>query len=118
MSDSRRVRSVPGDARTQPARRRWSRTGWVLLALYGLLILLCVGAALATEDPKGRFVLLQLPLALPIGGLVALGFGDALSRLSWWGAYGVVGLPTALGVYLVGALWDALLRGMRRLWFR
>lgn len=118
MSDGRRVHTVADDIRACPARWGRSRTGWVLLSLYGLLILLCLGAAFVTEDSKGRFVLLQLPLALPIGGLVALGFGDALSRLSWWGAYGVVGVPTALSVYLVGVLVDATLRRMRRLWWR
>ncbi|WP_407275804.1 hypothetical protein [Halothiobacillus sp. DCM-1] len=103
--------------KTSPASLGWRHTGWVLLGLYVLLTVLCLLAAAVTDDPKGRFVLLQLPLALPLGGLVALGFGPLLADLSWWAAYGVIGVPTALGLYAVGWGFDVLTRALYRRWF-
>ncbi len=85
--------------------RRFSRLGLGLCTIYLLLAVASVAwAALAAGDPKGRFVLLQLPIALQGAILDSLGLGPVLERLSWESAYVVLALPTFALLYLVGVL--------------
>lgn len=80
-----------------------SRIGLALCVLYAVLMGLCVWGSMAAEgDPKGAFVLLQLPLAMQLGALDWLGV-PGLSRLSWTAAYALIGLPTFALLY--GAGW-------------
>jgi hypothetical protein len=55
---------------------------------------------------KGRFVFLQLPIALQSAALQALGLSRHLQGLGWLGAYLVLGLPTLAILYLAGRLLD------------
>lgn len=96
-------------------RRAWrwfwhSPTGWVFCALYAALILLCFAVALSA-DPKGRFVIIQLPIALPMAGVIALGWERALfPYLNWITAYLVFAVPTFMSLYGLGWLLDGLRR--------
>lgn len=81
-----------------------SKIGLILCFLYSEITGLCVWASLGSPgDSKGKFVLLQLPLALQLAALDWLGLGRTLSNLSWVGAYLLVGLPTLALLY--GAGW-------------
>lgn len=80
-----------------------SKIGFILCFLYLTITGLCVGASLSSSgDPKGDFVLLQLPLALQLAALDWLGLSRILSNLSWTGAYLLIGLPTLVLLYSIG----------------
>lgn len=80
-----------------------SKIGFILCFLYSLIAGLCVLASVSsTGDPKGEFVLLQLPLALQLAALDWLGLSSALSNLSWVAAYMLIGPPTLALLYSVG----------------
>lgn len=81
-----------------------SRTGIAFCAAYVLLTICSVAWGLSTGDSKGRFVLLQLPIVLPISALVAMGAGPYLEGLSWTAAYLLFMPPTLLVLYFGGAL--------------
>lgn len=81
-----------------------SRLGLSLAGFYVVTSLLCVVAAFTTGDPKGNFVLLQLPIALQGGLLQSVGLAPLLSRLDWGTAYLLLALPTVIAQYACGAL--------------
>jgi hypothetical protein len=85
-----------------------SRVGLVFCALYALIIAACVCWAFTVGDPKGHFVILQLPIALQGTLLVSLGLLPILVHLSWFAAYLFIGLPTFMLLYLLGWLIDLL----------
>lgn len=71
--------------------------------MYALIIALCLLMMFsAGSDAKGRFVFLQLPLALQMAGLYELGGSAWLRGLSWWAAYFWIGLPTFIALYGLG----------------
>ena len=86
-----------------------SKFGFILCILYVAASGLCVWAGIASsQDPKGSFVLLQLPLALQAGLLHWLGADGFLDHLSWPAAYAAIGLPTAAALYGFGAILSSM----------
>lgn len=80
-----------------------SKTGMILCVLYAAIIALCwVLAFSAGIDAKGKFVFLQLPLALQMAGLYELGARSWLMGLSLPKAYLWIGLPTFIALYGLG----------------
>ena len=79
-----------------------SRFGIVLVMLYLILTVLTVLAAWYTGDDKGRFVLLQLPLALQMALLDTLGLMGWFAGLSWSAAYFVFVPATCICLYHLG----------------
>ena len=80
-----------------------SKVGLILCFLYSAIIGLCVWASLSSSgDPKGEFVLMQLPLTLQMAALHWLGLSSALSNLSWVGAYFLIAPPTLAVLYGLG----------------
>lgn len=78
---------------------------FILCGLYLAATVVClVWAFLASGDPKGHFVLMQLPLA-PIAAMIqAVGLGYLIRDLNWISAY-VVLFSLSLGfLYLMGWL--------------
>lgn len=93
--------------------RRVSLTGLALCLPYAAAIALCLwGAHDAGGDDKGRFVLLQLPIALQSAALHALGLSRWLHGMSWTIAYLLLVPPMFAGGYLLG---HALEAGVRRI---
>jgi hypothetical protein len=79
-----------------------SKTGMAFCLIYMLIIILCCSLALwADGDPKGQFVLLQLPLALQLGILHKIGL-DTLLPNSWFVGYLVIVPPTFAPLYCFG----------------
>lgn len=88
-----------------PLPKSMNRLGLALCALYGTIIAVCVALAItAGDDPKGRFVFLQLPIAPQAAALDALGLGWLIERLTWGTAYLVLATPTLAMLYLAGRL--------------
>ncbi len=80
-----------------------SRIGKVLCLIYALIIVACFTVAYSADgDFKGQYVFLQLPIALQMFGIDAIGLSSKLQNLSWVGAYVLLGLPTFLLLYFVG----------------
>lgn len=95
-----------------------SKLGLILCTLYVTISALCIWAGVASSDPKGSFVLLQLPLALQATLLHSLGVDRFLGNLSWPTTYAVLGLPTLAILYSVGAaigsITQHLVRGVQQ----
>lgn len=82
---------------------RLSRLGTAFALLYLLPTLACMVMALSSaSDPKGYFVLLQLPIALQMAALSALGMADSFRDISWVEGYLLLGLPVVLALYGLG----------------
>ncbi|MGB3433450.1 hypothetical protein [Achromobacter sp.] len=95
---------------------KWlSWTGIVFAALYLAIVILCVAGALSADgDDKGRFVLLQLPLAPQLALLHELNLDRLLGDLSWVGGYLLIGLPTLALFYFAGWILEQLVRAAFR----
>lgn len=81
---------------------RLSRLGTVFCLIYLLPAIVCVAMALSSGDSKSRFVLLQLPIALQISALDAMGFRESLHGLSWPAAYLLLCVPVVAALYCIG----------------
>lgn len=80
-----------------------SRIGLFFCALYALAIVCCLVFSLsASGDPKGQFVLTQLPICLQAFVLDAIGLGSILEGLGFVNAYLFIAPPTFAVLYLIG----------------
>jgi len=83
--------------------RRLNRLGLSLCLVYLALTLILVWAALSTEgDPKGHFVLLQLPIAFQLGVVHLLGLAPHMREWSFAVAYSVFVPATCIVLYASG----------------
>ena len=73
----------------------------ILCGLYAGVVIVAVVASLTVSDPKGWFVLLQLPLVPVLAVLALLGLERVIGG-SWWGAYAVCVPATLLVLYGLG----------------
>ncbi|GGY56341.1 hypothetical protein GCM10007387_43520 [Pseudoduganella albidiflava] len=82
---------------------RWSRTGLGLSGMYVAVTAAAVAAALWAEpgDPKGSYVLLQLPIALQLAALPD-SLLQRMGGMSWTMAYLAIWPPTLLALYALG----------------
>ena len=88
-----------------------SRTGLALCIAYLAVVALCVWLTFSGEgDPKGRFVLLQLPIALQMSPFMRQ--NSSLEGLSWVGAYALFGIPTLIFLYGTGHVIGSWIRRM------
>jgi hypothetical protein len=81
-----------------------SKMGMIFCLIYMLIIILCCSLALwANGDPKGQFVLLQIPLVLfaQLDILRKIGL-DTLLLNSWFVGYLVIVPPTFVLLYCFG----------------
>ncbi|HLO76781.1 MAG TPA: hypothetical protein VK196_10045 [Magnetospirillum sp.] len=79
-----------------------SRVGIILCALYALVIAACVASAFSSDDFKGSYVLLQLPIALQIALISALGLAPLMRNLNWLETYALLATPTFAVLYGLG----------------
>lgn len=78
-----------------------SRLGVILCAVYAVIIVLCVGIT-SGADPKGKFVLLQLPLVFHDALIFKLGLNRYFEKMSWLETYLALVPPTFIFLYAVG----------------
>ena len=84
-----------------------SRTGLSLCALYAAVIVGCIAFVfLGNPDPKGSYVVLQLPIALQSALVVSIGLAPLLENISWPVAYVLLAGPVFALLYGIGALID------------
>lgn len=88
-----------------------SKIGLTLCALYGAVILGCVGyAVVGGLDEKSRFIFLQIPIVLQSALAAKLGLAEILQNVSWVTAYLIFAGPVFILLYLLGLLRDATRR--------
>jgi hypothetical protein len=84
-----------------------SKTGLTLCALYALGITVCIALVfLGDGDPKGRYVLLQVPIALQSALVVGIGMAPLLEDISWLAAYALLAGPVFVLLYTLGSAID------------
>ncbi|MDJ0832578.1 MAG: hypothetical protein QNJ69_03590 [Gammaproteobacteria bacterium] len=84
-----------------------SKTGLILGALYIAIIIVCVIWAQFISDPKGKFIVLQLPVVMQHGLLLAIDGSWILRGMAWPGIYLLLGIPMlALLVFLGNIIED------------
>lgn len=81
---------------------RLSKTGLILGALYIGIIIVCVIWAQFISDPKGKFIILQLPVVLQHGLLLATDATWILKDMSWLGVYLLLGIPMLILLVVFG----------------
>ena len=89
---------------------RFSKTGAALALCYAVITMACIGVSISDQgDPKGSFVLLQLPIAVQAALLDSIGLGEFLTSLGWVSTYIVLGVPTIIILYIIGRFLGRLL---------
>lgn len=86
-----------------------NRLGIIFCQIYAFIIALCLVITLSNEgDPKGQFVLLQVPFGFQQAVLheLHINFSQSDRALYWLKGYTLLVLPTFLLLYFVGKLMD------------
>ncbi|AUI08612.1 MULTISPECIES: hypothetical protein [Stenotrophomonas] len=89
--------------------RGLSWTGIAICTLYLALTTWLVLDAQANSDPKGAYILMQLPVMLQTAALDAISMGGWLSGKTWTTVYLLVMPPTLVVLYAVGAMLGSVL---------
>ncbi len=79
-----------------------SRLGLCFSLFYLVPTVICIAAGLCSDDPKSRYVWLQIPVAFQMSALHALGLLEHFADISWAGLYALAVLPVAAGLYALG----------------
>lgn len=79
-----------------------NKAGLIVASVYFFIVVACIVWAVLIDDPKGKFVILQLPLALQMAGLDSIGVLKYLPAMSWTMVYLFIGVPTLWFFYLMG----------------
>jgi hypothetical protein len=85
---------------------KFNKVGLIVASIYFFIVLACIVWAVLIDDPKGKFVILRLPLALQMAGLDTLGILKYLPPMSWAMVYFLIGIPTLWFFYLMGCVFD------------
>jgi hypothetical protein len=83
-----------------------SRIGIILCTIYAAITVVCLTLTFSADDFKSQYVFLQLPIALQLAGLDALGLIPFLRKISWTGAYLLLAFPSFIFLYSLGWLID------------
>ena len=92
---------------------RITKTGMVLCSLYLIASLGCVVWAQFISDAKGKHTILQMPVVLQHGLLLAFDATHILRNMSWAGMYLVLGVPMLGSLILVGSLAESSVSRIR-----
>jgi hypothetical protein len=87
-----------------------SRTSLILGTIYIGIIFACVIWAQFITDPKGKFIILQLPVVLQHGLLLAIDATWLLKGMSWPGVYLLLGLPMLILLVFLGNIVDYIIK--------
>lgn len=84
--------------------RTYSKIGLAFVIFYLLIVLICFVWAFSTSDPKGKFVLLQLPVSPQLALIQELGLEKFLYVSHWLIVYFLIIISTILVLYYIGNL--------------
>ena len=89
---------------------RLSRIGLILGTLYIGIVIACVIWAQFITDPKGKFIILQLPVVLQHGLLLATETTWILKDMSWPYIYLLLGTPMLVLLVFLGNITENIAR--------
>jgi hypothetical protein len=89
---------------------QFSRTGLLLGALYVGMIITCVIWAQFITDPKGKYIILQLPVVLQHGLLFAIDATWILKGMTWTGVYLLLGIPVLVFLVILGNIYENIVK--------
>lgn len=89
---------------------RLSKTGLILGVLYISIIIICVIWAQFISDPKGKHIILQLPVVLQHGFLLVIDATWILKGMAWLGVYLLLGLPMLVLLVLLGNIIEIIIK--------
>ena len=92
---------------------RINNIGIFLAAIYLAGLVACVIWAQFISDPKGQYVILQLPVVLQHGVLLFADATHLLNGMSWPTIYMVLGLPMIIALIFVGKIIEIIISKMR-----
>lgn len=81
---------------------RVSRLGVCFCLIYLVPAVACVALAFSSDDSKGRFVFLQLPIGQQLWALHLMGLDESLHGISWPTLYLLLCLPVVAALYCIG----------------
>ena len=81
---------------------RLRTTGLSFAFLYILISVGFIFWSFRTGDPKGSFVLLQIPIAMQLSLFDEIGLARFLTGISWFGAYIICVPPMLIILYIAG----------------
>jgi len=84
--------------------RNLSKTGIILVTIYLATSIGLVAYAQILNDPKSKFLFLQLPIALQHAFLLKLDLNNLLRGASWPSTYLALMPPMGVILYLIGRL--------------
>lgn len=87
---------------------RITKTGIVLGSLYLIASVSFVIWAQFISDPKGKFIILQMPVVLQHGLLLAFDATHILKNMNWAEMYLVLGVPMLVFLVLLGSVIESL----------
>lgn len=73
-----------------------------LVFVYGLITAIFLVMSYSTNDYKGQYLFLQLPIALQMAIVNMLGLDQYLISINWFGIYIILWLPTIFFLYFMG----------------
>ena len=80
----------------------FSKIGIGLVLVYVLITAICLVMLYSTDDFKGQYIFLQLPIALQMGVVHTLDLNQYLRSINWFGTYIILWLPTIFFLYCMG----------------
>ena len=92
---------------------RTTRTGTILCSLYLIAAAGCVIWAQFISDPKGEYVILQMPVVLQHGLLLVFDATHMLKNMNWVEIYLVLGVPMLFFLILLGSFIESFIYKIR-----
>ena len=79
-----------------------SKIGIIFTLSYCLITVVCLTICLGSDNNKGQYIFLQLPITLQMGVLSTLGLNKFLISLNWFSAYIIFWIPSVIFLYFMG----------------
>ena len=86
---------------TLKSHKYFSKIGLILVLAYFLITAICLVMFFSTNDPKGRYMFLHLPIVLQMAMVSTLGLDEPLRSINWFCAYIIFWLPAIIFLYFI-----------------
>jgi hypothetical protein len=91
-----------------------SKIGIFLCSFYAIIIIACICFTLSgSSDNKGRYVFLQLPIAIQMDMVVKIGLAPWLEHINWLMAYILLASPTFFLLYGLGYVIENIINHLK-----
>lgn len=90
-----------------------TRTGKILGSLYILILTFCVIYAQFITDPKGKYIILQIPVVLQHGLLLTVEATSLLKGMSWFSIYLTLATPMIVLLVATGNIIESIVKKVK-----